>query len=218
MMRRALRKSKQVARNSVLAGKRLISSFMPYAPIPGGRELLEDQYSRYVLHAMWNTNELPRYGVTLAYCQRFKPGGSILDVGCGEGMLQDRLCPQSYSRYVGVDISGVAIERASVRQSEKAAFVQADAGTYTPDETFDVIVFNECVYYFDDPLALVRRYEAFLREDGIFIISMFVGDTARTRKAWKKLETVYQPRAAARVSTLPGYTWDVKVYVPQQAR
>ena len=39
--------------------------------------------------------------------------------------------------------------------------MRADAAEYESDERFDVIVFNECLYYFDDPLALVRKYERF---------------------------------------------------------
>lgn len=214
-MRRALKKSKQVVKETMAAGKRLATSFLPYTPIPGGREHLEDLYSRHVLRGMWSLNELPRTGVTLAYCQVLKKGGSILDVGCGEGMLQDRLCPQSYSRYVGVDISAEAIRRATVRESDTVTFISEDATVYTPDQRFDVIVFNECIYYFDDPVAVARRYEAFLEEDGIFIISMFVGDTARTRKVWKMLDRVYEPRATTRLSTRPGYTWVIKVYEPE---
>jgi 2-polyprenyl-3-methyl-5-hydroxy-6-metoxy-1,4-benzoquinol methylase len=214
-MRTVLRKLRQAAKLSIAAGKRLATNLLPYSPIPGGRDLLEQQYARYVLHAMWSLNELPRFGIVTAYCRFFRDGGSILDIGCGEGMLQERLCSTSYSRYLGVDISQEAVNRALARATERVSFVREDAAVFTPDERFDVIIFNECIYYFDDPVAVARHYEQFLNEDGIFIISMFVGDTARTRKVWKMLDRVYRIRAASRVTTKPGFTWIVKVYSPK---
>jgi 2-polyprenyl-3-methyl-5-hydroxy-6-metoxy-1,4-benzoquinol methylase len=214
-MRTALRKVRLAAKMTLSAGKRLATNLLPYSPIPGGRDLLEQQYARYVLHGMWSLNELPRFGVVMSYCRFFRDGGSILDVGCGEGMLQERLCSTSYSRYLGVDISQEAINRASVRANDRVGFVQGDAAAFTPDERFDVIIFNECIYYFDDPQAVARRYEQFLNSDGVFIISMFVGDTARTRKVWKMLDRVYRTRAVTRLTTKPGFTWIVKVYSPK---
>jgi 2-polyprenyl-3-methyl-5-hydroxy-6-metoxy-1,4-benzoquinol methylase len=214
-MKTTMKRVRQLARETLAAGKRVATSLLPYAPIPGGRELLEQQYSRYVLHAMWSLNELPRFGVVISYCQFFRKGGSILDVGCGEGMLQDRLCKDSYSEYVGVDISQEAISRAMARSSATVSFVREDAAAFTPDRKFDVIIFNECIYYFDDPVAVARRYEQFLNPEGIIIVSMFVGDTARTRKVWKMLDPAYRTRASTRLTTKPGYTWIVKVYSPR---
>lgn len=47
--------------------------------------------------------ELARFSVLIGY--HFKPGGSILDIGCGEGVLYERMQAHGYSRYVGVDLS-----------------------------------------------------------------------------------------------------------------
>src|SRR5207253_1016155 len=72
-----------------------------------------------------------------------------------------------------------AIRQAAGRQEPKTAFAPADAETYAPPpERWDAIVFNECVYYFNDPVGTVRRYEAFLDEGGVFIVSSF-----RSRRA-----------------------------------
>jgi 2-polyprenyl-3-methyl-5-hydroxy-6-metoxy-1,4-benzoquinol methylase len=190
-----------------------------YRPMDGGRELLDSEYSSGAWDYLRDVEELSRFSVVAGYCHHLKEQGSILEIGCGEGVLQERLDNRKYSRYVGVDISAEAISRAAHKQDEKSLFVAEDAETYIPDERFDVIIFNECLEYFADPLRLVTRYDGFLKEDGVYIISMFVGlDTARTRRIWKMLETVYKAETETRVSNKMGYTWIIKVLVPTKRR
>src|SRR3954454_119623 len=57
--------------------------------------------------------ELARFSVLAGYLRHFKPGGAILDVGCGEGALAKRLSAGDFRRYVGVDLSAAAIEKAA---------------------------------------------------------------------------------------------------------
>jgi 2-polyprenyl-3-methyl-5-hydroxy-6-metoxy-1,4-benzoquinol methylase len=179
----------------------------------GGRELLNTEYARGDWDYLRNLHELSRFSVVVGYCHYFHPGGKILEIGCGDGILQERLCSLNYERYVGVDISDEAVRRASQKQDEKTTFVREDAAVYTPDDRFDIIVFNESLEYFRNPLSVVQRYERFLNQAGIFIISMFVGtETVRTKRIWKHVETVYTPKAATTVSTQPGYSWVIKVY------
>jgi SAM-dependent methyltransferase len=42
-----------------------------------------------------------------------------------------------------------------------------------PKNKFDVIIFNEVIYYLDDPLKELERYSEFLTKDGFFIISIY---------------------------------------------
>ena len=89
--------------------------------------------------------ELARFSVLAGYLRHFKPGGAILDVGCGEGVLAKRLPRGDYRRYVGVDLSAAAIEQAARSLAPNASWIAADAQTYAPTERFDAIVFNEVV-------------------------------------------------------------------------
>jgi 2-polyprenyl-3-methyl-5-hydroxy-6-metoxy-1,4-benzoquinol methylase len=179
----------------------------------GGRDLLNSEYTQGHWDYLRNLSELSRFSVVVGYCHYFHPGGRILEIGCGEGILQERLYSASYERYVGVDISDEAIQRASQKQDEKTVFVREDATVYIPNDQFHIIVFNESLEYFSDPLGTVQRYEDFLDQGGIFIISMYVGiDTVRAKRIWKQLETVYTPKAETTVSTQPGYSWIIKVY------
>jgi SAM-dependent methyltransferase len=133
-------------------------------------------------------DELAHYSVIVGYYAFLKPGGSVLDVGCGEGILQTRLSPHGYCRYLGIDFAAGAIQRVAQRADPATEFRVADAASFTTNEKFDAIIFNESLYYFQDPVRVVERYMGFLASDGIIIVSM---EVARNRVAiWNAIGTV----------------------------
>jgi 2-polyprenyl-3-methyl-5-hydroxy-6-metoxy-1,4-benzoquinol methylase len=145
---------------------------------PVSKETWEAQYRQGGWEFMRSLDELARYSVIAGYLHALKPGGSVLDVGAGEGLLADSLRSFGYSRYLGIDVSEAAIEQARSRSDDRTAFQAADAETFTPEGTWDAIVFNESVYYFNDPLGTVERYRRFLEDGGVMVVSTF-----RTRRA-----------------------------------
>jgi 2-polyprenyl-3-methyl-5-hydroxy-6-metoxy-1,4-benzoquinol methylase len=156
--------------------------------IPLDQEVWEAQY----LIGKWNflnqPDELARYSVIIAYLQFFKPKGAVLDVGCGEGILWSRYRPYGYTRYVGLDISHAAIEKLCPEQDAQTHFLVVDAERYVPQERFDVIVFNEVLYYFHDALEVVRRYTQALQDDGIVVVSTYAG-SARALSILRQVKT-----------------------------
>ncbi len=129
--------------------------------------------------------ELCRYSIILGYCRHLKPDAVILDICCGDGFLCDFLSVINYKRYIGIDISREAIRQALLRQNKRACFIKTEASNYIPESQFDIIIFNECLYYFNDPLSIVKRYERYLKSGGYFIISMTVSETKM--KIWNFL-------------------------------
>jgi SAM-dependent methyltransferase len=107
----------------------------------------------------------------------YVPGASILDLGCGTGMTAVEVAPL-FSEYVGVDISHVAISKATAMvqsdnaRTAKVHYVAADIATYVPDRAFSVILFRESIYYFStsEVLNLLNRYASFLSSSGVFIV------------------------------------------------
>ena len=197
------------------ASKRGLSRLLPYRPMSGGHQLLDTEYSSGVWDYLRGLDELSRFSVVAGYCHFLKDQGSILEIGCGEGLLHQRLDKRKYARYLGVDISTEAIRRAAGQADEKAEFVAEDALVFSPRQSFDAIIFNECLEYFTDPLNLVRQYEPFLNGNGVFIISMFVGlDTARTKQIWRRLQTVYRVLDETQVCNVKRYRWIIKVLAP----
>lgn len=189
-----------------------LSWIRPYRPMQGGGELLDSEYRSGTWDYLVSDRELPRFSVVAGYCLRQGEGKRVLEIGCGEGFLPERLGTSRYVRFVGVDVSAAAIERAKAKGHPNATFVAEDASVFEPDSAFDVIVFNEVLEYFPDPLGLVRRYERFLSADGCFVVSQFrATENARTRKIWKMLHRTYTSPLRAQVTTAPRYTWNIEV-------
>lgn len=184
-----------------------------YRPFGRKRGDWEARYASGLLKKYRGLDEVARYGVIVGYCSYFKQPPAILDIGCGEGILQERL-HHSYERYVGIDYSDEAIRRASGKQDEKTVFIAADASSHSLDEGFDIIVFNECLYYLEDPLAIVRKYESTLQADGIFVVSMY--EHLKSHKIWEILDAHYAEVDDVRVVQEKKTTWTIKVFVPSR--
>lgn len=89
------------------------------------------------------------------------PAGTLLDVGCGEG-LGTRAVAAKFERAVGVDISSAMVRRAQVHAQaedvENVEYRQADAHRLPfGDDTFDVVTATSVVYLSADPAAVLKE-------------------------------------------------------------
>ncbi len=209
MIKRVLRRAGTEASHR---SRKLLSRVTPYRPMGQGQNLLDTQYASAEWDYLRNIEEAPRFGIVSAYCRLLASDGSLLEVGCGEGFLLEQLDRSRYRHFTGIDISAVAIERARALEDDRTVFVRAEAESYVPDRTFEVIVFNEVLEYFDEPLELTRRYEPFLAPGGHLVASMFAAPyTARSQRIWKMLESRYEVVAHSRVRVARDYLWNIKV-------
>ncbi len=190
-----------------------VSNLLPYRYSHVSEERWESEYSSGHWGYLRSLQQTARYQVIAGYCGHFAGGGAILDVGCGDGYLQEILGPEGYSSYLGIDLSAEAIAGAKNRQDEKTSFRQIDVDSLRPDERFDAIVFNESLYYFKTPLPVLKQYASFLNEDGVFIISMH-GLRSWNRRLWKMVESVYPPVDEVSVAHGSGKCWTIKVFAP----
>src|ERR1700738_5361887 len=86
----------------------------------------ETQYAAGRWDFLGQLSELARFSILAGYICHLKPGGAVLDTGCGQGVVLRRLPSSSYSRYVGIDVSGNAISVAQKQQNERSTFLAAD--------------------------------------------------------------------------------------------
>ncbi|MHA1696613.1 MAG: class I SAM-dependent methyltransferase, partial [Candidatus Helarchaeota archaeon] len=160
---------------------RLLRNILEKINLPQ-KEIWELQYLKGDWNYLKNFEQLARYSMIVGYINELKKGGAILDVGCGEGVLQEKIGEMNYSKYVGIDISDHVINKALKKNNEKTIFQVADTLTYEPDQKFDVIVFNEILYYFSKKqiLELLKKYQNFLKKEGIIIVSMYQNEENET--------------------------------------
>jgi 2-polyprenyl-3-methyl-5-hydroxy-6-metoxy-1,4-benzoquinol methylase len=191
------------------AGKVWVSRLFPLGWVRTRRDQWEAEYAGGGWERLRRIDELPHYSAIAGYAYHFADSGRVLDVGCGVGILQEVLGRDRYGRYLGIDLAQDAIQQASAKQDEQTAFEQGDAASYTPREEFDVVVFNEVLYYFDAPLDVMARYAPGLADGGVTIVSMVVD--RRTLRIWRMLERSHTPEASVLVASRSA-SWVVKAY------
>ena len=149
-------------------------SYLTRRPSAGiDRTVWDKEYAAGEWSKLGKRDEMPRYAIIAGYSKTIGQNASVLDVGCGEGHLANWLLDGGNRRYVGVDLSQVAIEQARARAQHEARFEVGDAATFDPGECFDIIVLNEVLYYMSEPAKVLQHYEGFLTPGGVLIISMY---------------------------------------------
>lgn len=115
--------------------------------------------------------ERARHAVIAMLCRSFGDELAVLDVGCGEATLFDFLTARQQDAYRGIDLSMEAVSIA--RRKRRNGVLQADAAKFDPGvQRYDVIVFNEVLYYLDAESA-VTAYAGFLKPGGHIIVSTY---------------------------------------------
>ena len=145
----------------------------------------EAQYAAGKWDFLAGLSELSRFSVLAGYIWQLKPGGSVLDTGCGQGALLRRLPSDAYSRYVGIDLSPSAISVAREQQNERSTFLAADCEEYSPEGQFDVMVFNEVLCCLSDPLRIVKRYVHSLNPGGLILVSLCTAARGSATVLWR---------------------------------
>lgn len=145
---------------------------LPYRTEPWTPEEWQQRYRSGHLDYFAALDELPRYSLVLGYLTFIGGEPEVLDVGCGQGLLRARMGALPVARYVGVDPTPAAIERASGLADERSTFLLGDVTDPDLDlGTFDVVVCNEVLSIVEDPVAVLDRVEALLRPAGHLLSS-----------------------------------------------
>ncbi|HEX3800830.1 MAG TPA: class I SAM-dependent methyltransferase [Verrucomicrobiae bacterium] len=122
-----------------------------------------------------NTSDDPIYGFIEKYCRN----GNLLDLGCGSGNTGCELADSTYQKYLGVDISEVALEKArqrstALQRAGRNNYLRSDIFDFTPGEKYDVILFRESIYYIPAPkiVAMLERYLTHLKPGGVIMVRL----------------------------------------------
>ena len=113
------------------------------------------------------------------------PVPSVLDVGCGTGMLSERLLGAFPScRLAGVDLSPAMVERARARLAGRAEVREVDAERLPfHDGAFDLVVCNDSFHHYPDPDRAAFQMWRVLRKGGALVLGD-VWQPAPVMNAW----------------------------------
>jgi 2-polyprenyl-3-methyl-5-hydroxy-6-metoxy-1,4-benzoquinol methylase len=133
----------------------------------------DKQYEKGNWDCLKSPLEQMRFDAVRNCINKYSNKGMILEVGCGEGILQAGMCKHSYLKFAGIDISAIAIQRAAHLMDGSTEYRTANMESFKPVEKYDIIIFNEVLYYAKNPTQLMERYMEFLNPGGYIIISIF---------------------------------------------
>lgn len=174
------------------------------------------QYEAKKWDGLSDLRELSRYSIITGFSRYFFTTPRILDLGCGEGVLQQKFTPADYSYFLGVDFSNVAIETAKKNADEKTEFVTGDLNKLQVSGLYDVIIYNESLYYLSHPKAAVAALFPHLSPGGIFIISMVDKNGKERENIWNDIGTLLDAQEKTKTINNAGDSWTVKVYKLKQ--
>ena len=138
------------------------------------RERWEEQFRQGGWDFLKSERQLPRYGVLCAYMKGLGRPISLLDVGCGEGLIL-KFCSRDWLlHYWGLDISQSGLDRIkTVLPTDR--LICSPLEQFSTEQRFDVILFNEVLYYTAEPETYLDRFRNYLNPGGVFLISTSMG-------------------------------------------
>jgi SAM-dependent methyltransferase len=160
---------------------------------------------------LWSDEQRAHYVLLADMIARLAPVSSLLDVGCGEGVLASYLEEGMVGQYVGIDGSAVAIEGAKARYAGRKTlqFLNTTVADYLPIAPHnEVAVFNEVLYYLDSPVRVVDQTAARLTGRKIVLISV----TGFEPECWNEIVKAFGGQMFERLrlqNEAVGKSWNV---------
>lgn len=127
---------------------------------------------------------------------------SVLDLGCGNGWFSARIA-QSGITVDGTDINEFELLQACrVFKQENLRFLYADVFEAQFDRTYDVVVLNGVIQYFEDPAKLLEALFPLLNFKGeIHILdSPIYRNTTQAKEAKQRTEDYYSKLLASQMA------------------
>ncbi|HAC66271.1 MAG TPA: hypothetical protein DCF68_22735 [Cyanothece sp. UBA12306] len=139
---------------------------------------------------------------------------SLLDVGCGQGVILRYLEAGQFSNYLGIDISSEAIKQAQSYSGSNIQFVEANFEEYEAEQKFDLIIFNETIYYANSPVQTLLRYQKFLKPHGLFIVSIYI--QRNSLDYIKKINNFFDVVSSIKVENDKRKKWTIELLKPRK--
>jgi len=145
----------------------------------------DGRFKNVYLKVLEEMSELGRHGVIAEIINRMVQTGRVLDAGCGTGILSELLDLNRFT-YIGIDLSKLAIQVARKKRSRCGVkFIVSPIEEFKSEGSFDVIVFNEVLYYLNYKRVL-EMIRGLLRGPQLIVISIFDFKEGKALRRWLK--------------------------------
>lgn len=177
------------------------------------KSIWNNQFRKGFWDYLYTIEEEGHYAHITSLVKKNLPKGRILDIGCGQGVLYNYLEKEILNLdYMGIDIADEAIKIAS-NSYPNSNFKQLDYEHETLVNRFDLIIFNETLYYFNQPLKTIKKcIDQNLNANGLIIISMcdFIGHDV----IWNRLQKKYHFLSLGEIKNDQQQKWKVGIFKP----
>jgi len=154
---------------------------VPYSRFPRFHAVMAEDSGQSVLSSL-ESHILP---LVPGLAERLSAGIQMLDVGCGRGMIMNRLAELfPKSRFTGMDLSSEAImfawQAAAEKKLRNIEFIVADLSHFDQTaeyEAFDVITTFDAVHDQKFPLNVLKGIYRALRPDGVYLMQDIKGSS-----------------------------------------
>lgn len=159
---------------------------------------------------LWNylTSEESRYSEIAKQIHNYV-NAEVLDLGCGRCILYEYI-KKYIASYDGVDISDVVL---SIPHDEKFQVFQSDITMFKSEKKYDVIIFNEVLYYLKDTNAILYKYKQMLKKNGCIICSIYLPDKDVYREMIEELIDTLKCNMKEEIQVKKWYTIDNKKFI-----
>jgi len=168
-----------------------------------GRVLTNNQVSKLpfttTVHSHHNEWKLraKSYKRLLSVIKKRKPV-TLLDIGCGNGWLIGNLGKEfSNCEFTGVDLNRIELKQASqLFGNDNTRFCYFDLinNTFFDNESFEVIIFNASIQYFDDLSTIIKIAKSLLKPNGLLLIndSPLYNNSNESKEAKQRSKAYYK--------------------------
>jgi len=140
------------------------------------RSLLVNTNTKKYWDKTW-TRELKNLSINRFYPRMYfmitsivPEGSRVLDLGCGIGILMEKLKNEKKCSVFGIDISKTAVS--SVLSKGMVGVVAKVPPISLPSEGFDIVVATEVLEHLRKPELLIKEILRVLKKGGIYILSV----------------------------------------------
>lgn len=95
----------------------------------------------------------PQYKTIVSW---LKSGSTVLDVGCGDGVLGKKMIQEKKCKVYGIDLDPIGVKQAQ-KQGVVAKIWDADSGLPYRAKSFDVVICNEVLEFLQNPNFVVSE-------------------------------------------------------------
>ncbi len=102
------------------------------------------------------------------------PGGALLDVGCGTGLLLETMLARKEAKVAGIDISPEMIRVAAERLGTQAELRVGDSEDLPwENDTFDAVTCTSSFHHYPQPAKALREMNRVLKRGGQLVLADF---------------------------------------------